>query len=326
MSTLTVKEKGEGNYDKIKKCSGGATYSLGFEVAQKSYVIASEVSQSQSRGGVSIQSRHPELVSGSSHCDDESSPLTPTLSCTSLRIQAHKTRSSSVRFASRRARGKRVAFTLAEVLITLAIIGVVAAMTIPTLMQNYKKKLIETRLLSGYSKLSQAINLSTADNGDISTWRTSEDLPEVTYEHIKEWYDFYLAPYFKVLKVEKEAETENLVAYLLDGSAVLLTYYLSDLWIYPEAKDLDNPKDGVTRFKFWLGLKRHTVDAWQPDMKYCPKTGIEPYSYAWDGTYEGAKYSTLDTRYGCYQEYGALCTKLIQLNGWKIPDDYPHKF
>ena len=32
------------------------------------------------------------------------------------------------------------AFTLAEVLVTLGIIGVVSAMTIPTLMQNHQKK------------------------------------------------------------------------------------------------------------------------------------------------------------------------------------------
>lgn len=35
---------------------------------------------------------------------------------------------------------KRMAFTLAEVLITLGIIGVVAAITIPTLLSNYSKK------------------------------------------------------------------------------------------------------------------------------------------------------------------------------------------
>lgn len=39
----------------------------------------------------------------------------------------------------------RKAFTLAEVLITLAIIGVVAALTIPTLISNYKSKELETR-------------------------------------------------------------------------------------------------------------------------------------------------------------------------------------
>ena len=38
---------------------------------------------------------------------------------------------------------KKRAFTLAEVLITLGIIGVVAAMTIPTLISNYQKKQFE---------------------------------------------------------------------------------------------------------------------------------------------------------------------------------------
>ena len=36
--------------------------------------------------------------------------------------------------------GKHQAFTLAEVLITLGIIGVVAAITIPLLVNNYRKK------------------------------------------------------------------------------------------------------------------------------------------------------------------------------------------
>lgn len=37
---------------------------------------------------------------------------------------------------------KRTAFTLAEVLVTLGIIGVVSAMTVPTLMQNYQKRVM----------------------------------------------------------------------------------------------------------------------------------------------------------------------------------------
>ena len=35
---------------------------------------------------------------------------------------------------------KKIAFTLAEVLITLGIIGIVAAMTLPTLIQSNKNK------------------------------------------------------------------------------------------------------------------------------------------------------------------------------------------
>ena len=55
---------------------------------------------------------------------------------------------------------KKVAFTLAEVLITLGIIGVVAALTIPNVVSNYKKKVVETRLAQLYSVLNQAVELS----------------------------------------------------------------------------------------------------------------------------------------------------------------------
>ena len=39
---------------------------------------------------------------------------------------------------------KKYGFTLAEVLITLGIIGVVAAITIPTLVSNYKQRAWDT--------------------------------------------------------------------------------------------------------------------------------------------------------------------------------------
>ena len=41
---------------------------------------------------------------------------------------------------------KNKAFTLAEVLVTLGIVGVIAAMTIPMLITNYQKRLTLTRL------------------------------------------------------------------------------------------------------------------------------------------------------------------------------------
>ena len=51
---------------------------------------------------------------------------------------------------------RRRAFTLAEVLITLGIIGVVAALTLPVLISKYKHKELETRFKKAYSVLSQA--------------------------------------------------------------------------------------------------------------------------------------------------------------------------
>ena len=51
---------------------------------------------------------------------------------------------------------KKRGFTLAEVLITLGIIGVVASMTIPTLIQNHRKAELRTGLNAAYSIISQA--------------------------------------------------------------------------------------------------------------------------------------------------------------------------
>lgn len=54
---------------------------------------------------------------------------------------------------------KQKAFTLAETLITLSIIGVVAAMTVPTLMSNANKQIYVTGLKKAYSTLQNAIKM-----------------------------------------------------------------------------------------------------------------------------------------------------------------------
>ena len=62
------------------------------------------------------------------------------------------------------------AFTLAEVLFTLAIIGIVAAMTIPTLVQNYQKKVISAKLKKFVSTFNQAYKMAIVSYGDPIYW------------------------------------------------------------------------------------------------------------------------------------------------------------
>ena len=57
------------------------------------------------------------------------------------------------------------AFTLAEILITLGIIGIVAAITIPMLITNYQKRLTLTRLQKHYAQLNQVIKLIDEEHG-----------------------------------------------------------------------------------------------------------------------------------------------------------------
>ncbi|MFI3301407.1 MAG: type II secretion system protein, partial [Candidatus Gastranaerophilales bacterium] len=53
---------------------------------------------------------------------------------------------------------KRSAFTLAEVLITLGIIGVVSAMTLPSLVSNYQYKALDTKKTLFENRLEEAMN------------------------------------------------------------------------------------------------------------------------------------------------------------------------
>lgn len=71
---------------------------------------------------------------------------------------------------------KRFGFTLAEVLITLGIIGVVAAMTIPTLISNTNGAQFKTAYKKALSTLNQAVLMNLAmDDTDFSTLNKESD-------------------------------------------------------------------------------------------------------------------------------------------------------
>ena len=68
--------------------------------------------------------------------------------------------------ASHAQNDKKCAFTLAEVLITLGLIGIVAAMTLPTVINNARNKELEAALKRNYSVLAQALDMYQAKNGE----------------------------------------------------------------------------------------------------------------------------------------------------------------
>ena len=57
------------------------------------------------------------------------------------------------------------AFTLAEVLITLGVIGVVAALTMPSVMSNVRELVIKNQFKKTYSVISNAFKKAEADLG-----------------------------------------------------------------------------------------------------------------------------------------------------------------
>jgi len=203
-------------------------------------------------------------------------------------------------------------------------------MTIPTLTQNYKKKVVETKLSKFYSTMNQAIRLSEIDNGDTKTWDElkyfctfdTEDEEEkrpqckAGTEDALIWYNKYLAPYLKTAKVgtaqdktycasvSEDDVCENasdVILYFTDGSALQFSgrgfnYYIDSNKMEPD----DRPdKWGINGFPFFF-YPNNSIP-------------IQPYY----NTYAG---------WGCTsEESGANCTYVIWQNGWKIPDDYPFK-
>ncbi|MBP3923616.1 type II secretion system protein [bacterium] len=87
------------------------------------------------------------------------------------------------------------AFTLAEVLITLGIIGIVAAMTLPALISNYKEKTIVSKLKKFESIMSQAFLMSIDNNGTPDYWGLSSN-PVVSGPLLSK----NLVPYLNVMK------------------------------------------------------------------------------------------------------------------------------
>ncbi|MBE7710003.1 MAG: type II secretion system protein [Cyanobacteria bacterium SIG32] len=76
------------------------------------------------------------------------------------------------------------AFTLAEVLITLAIIGVVAAMTIPTLVANYQTKAWNTSATVFERKLTEALKVMNTQQ-TLAGHKTTESFVEELSKHFK---------------------------------------------------------------------------------------------------------------------------------------------
>jgi prepilin-type N-terminal cleavage/methylation domain-containing protein len=211
----------------------------------------------------------------------------------------------------------RRAFTLAEVLITLGIIGVVAALTLPNLIYNHTKNVVETRLKKVYSTMNQAIMLAEAEYGDKKDWFVPVPASPL------DWYNTYLAKHINSVKVTEDS-SGRLTIYLADGSALFQKNvdYITDWTFYPggniEKCESKYPQPrGRCSFAFIFSPTH-------PSDEYLFDKGFEPYKYSWNGT----ETDLYDNSYaGCRISGagGAMCSAIIQYNGWKIPDDYPYK-
>ena len=228
---------------------------------------------------------------------------------------------------------KHGAFTLAEVLITLGIIGVVAAITLPTLIKNYQKKQTVVQLKRAYSEIQQAIKMSELEHGEISSWGVAST---ATAEEHRKYLDEYLIKYFKPLKKCVPATKE-----CYKGSDVFPEKYVSFIsqngmsylaWMHSSGDggwilvDIDGPNKGKNIrgkdfFVFNMQFNRNN------EIK---KVGVFPYGLEFkrplsrdELIFGNPEYADLNIRTCSNEGNKEACAALIITDGWEIKDDYP---
>ncbi len=237
-------------------------------------------------------------------------------------------------------RKRKVAFTLAEVLITLGIIGIVAALTIPVLYSKYQQKVTETRFERVYSDLTKAFNAGAIENGEeyfMQSWQMSYN------DYIEYVYQNYLKPHIQMMDVvtfgglEKKYNAKNprkafwtwsqhifiidkrtFISFDSDGKTILVVLLNNDNF------DFSNIKDGVNLFS--LGTPFCCNNDKCASLSSCPNHNLKPIS-AWTNypTEKLVEFCKEGKDIAWQGGKRGFCTQALIQNGFKFPKGYPFK-
>lgn len=250
------------------------------------------------------------------------------------------------------------AFTLAEVLITLGVIGVVAAMTIPTLIANYQKVQTVNRLKQTYAIINNAIRLTANDFGGdgMNSWscdgrtdtaylgercfgiifdkvRLSQKFPKITSTDRAMCYqgkDYKPYSYLNGARNLKDKFCTNGHSVLLANGACV--HWLPFYWTGTSNQggcmfiDINGPYSGVNMlgrdtFRFCYGIG-------QDQKNPVRGPGLTIHASQLSGRQNDNGLVTPVSRKNLLNDCskyntGFACSELIVKDGWKISDDYP---
>lgn len=220
-------------------------------------------------------------------------------------------------------------FTLAEVLITLGIVGVVATMTLTPLINSYKKKITVTKLKQAYNFLQIAFTMAQNEYGNMENWECNAIGSCSPEQFAKK----YIIPYLQdpQLKTYSAVVTAGYKSYpkALNGATIMTGhqyfiktkqryYYMISYYdagqerrVYNIAIDINGPNPPNIMGK---------------DI-FCATYGHNAYKANY---YKLQMYNFLNRnrdellKSGCNKnDFGGECGALIEMDGWEIKDDYP---
>lgn len=225
---------------------------------------------------------------------------------------------------------RRKGFTLAEVLITLGIIGIVAAMTMPTLMSKYREQTTMTKLKKFYTTMSQVQLRAIAEHGEVDSWDWVPKDGESNNQIVLDWYNKYFGQYLndtkiidrKVLK-DNELVDGGITVQLADGTILNVANFAGGylhLNYFTNYKTFMDETAVHGKDSFLFGFSADTRSAEQNCLKRINGYICGPNENSLKNDSWGGCYVKNPTKGNVY------CTRLLQINGWKVPKDYPFKF
>lgn len=223
------------------------------------------------------------------------------------------------------ARGTK-GFTLAETLVTLGIIGIVAAMTLPAVVGKWQKTVHINQMKHTYSVIANAFQMSMQDNGNPKEWDWGT---EQSYANLERVVETYLIPYLNLdTKNTKQPGQYNhyyaarlkngtTLSFVLDGCTNANTcnpISITTLYIIVSTKGNVLPMSDTSR------------DYSREDfiLKFSKSSAKLEFFNSGNNTREGLKNNYI---YACNKNIAKNmrynCGALIFYDGWEIKDDYP---
>lgn len=227
---------------------------------------------------------------------------------------------------------KTPAFTLAEVLITLGIIGIVAAMTLPTMIMNHRKQVTVNKVKKFYTVMSQATNSAIAEYGSMEDWQGFTTTRNG--EEMQNWFDTYLKPYLKVIdefvKTDEGTGYSTLFVVLSDGSVLSMVNWAGSAKSDDNANHVQDNHNGLIHLSYLTDKKLiDDVDSRIGCVNtfsflfYSPLKDqyfFQPYTYQANTPEKYNREFFIEQVKGGNYQY---CAAVMMFDGWQIKSDYP---
>lgn len=227
-------------------------------------------------------------------------------------------------------------FTLSEVLITLTIIGIIAAITVPLLMQNYKRQQYTAKLKKVINVINNSFNLAMVDNG-LSRESIICDEQIGGANPSGDIFNTYLKDYLNVYKIytsTEEMEKDNIfklgnqnitsdmpLVILSDGTIIQwdgVAYgsgneCYTGFWVDINGAAKPNTS-GKDILYFYMTTPTFTSSSKKLSNLPLITTSVGSYGkYSYKRCYDSCK----------QYNNSYICTRLLELSGWEYNKNYP---